>query len=916
MFLWNYKVKNFYKNLILITVFLAFFSLNIFSQSNKYINYKDVKEIYESEFKDLNPNRKKGNKWFYRWLWDNRFDIQPDGYEKYFEQFQVNTEKSDLSKMQSIGKWIPLGPKEMAPTYEFRSGHGMGRVNCVAFHPTDPDILWIGTPGGGVWKTFNSGKNWEPMSDFLPTLAISNIAVDPKNPDIVYICTGDFDTGGMNSSLSYGVYKSTDGGNSWAITPLLQEQNFNRSMLRKLIIHPDSTNKLITVGTFGIWKSDDAGETWRFIIDSLMTDIEIDPTNPEILYGAMGTKWSFYGSAGVLKSTDFGETWTELNTGIPPKNQISRMELAIAPSDPNYIYVLNATSSRGSFHSIYYSTDAGNSWQIQSDNKTQPNILGAYDGGTGDNYGQGTYDLTLLVDPIDKKKIYTGGINIWVSEDEGKTFDIASLWIYVFGKSIHADHHYSAFNPLNNYFYFTNDGGIYRTKNIQAGSRKWIIDYIDKVTENIKPDAPDTLRFPTVWENLSSGLNISEFYRLNVSRAYPNYITGGTQDNSCFYYNSNEWINYIANWDGMETMIDHKNPEIIYGVWQNGGLCRSDDGGKNIISGLADTIRGRGENGLWITPIAMNPIHPAIIYAGFRNVWKSMNYGKDWEKILDFDSKLFDTVNKSSISITKTSYNSSNHLAIYKDRPSTKIAGELWLTADMGKTWKKSKDILPVDSMSFSSIEYHNTDPSKLWVSFYTSNSKLNLFYSENFGDTWINVSRIIPAGIGILSIVRDPFAPTNIIYAGTNKGVYYTDDSMDKWMPFMENLPNVKVNELEISHVTNELYAATYGRGIWKTSTISSSVINKTEELSKIEIFPNPTINSINIKLNSKIVENQPATISIVDIAGNVVYQNKFNINNSDMIIKFDFNLPNGIYFAEVKGNGIHFIEKFVIRK
>ena len=335
-------------SIILLTIIISLAQLN--AKDAKALNYNQIKSIYENEFKELNPDRKKGNKWLYRWLWDNRYEIQPDGFEKYSEQFNGIDLKNDFPKMQSIGKWIPLGPKSMAPTYEPRSGHGMGRVNCVAFHPTNPDILWIGTPGGGVWKTYNSGKDWEPLTDFLPTLAVSNIAVDPKNPDIVYMSSGDFDTGGMSSSLSYGVFKSTDGGYNWTQTSLLNEENFNRSMLRKLIIHPDSTNHLITAGTLGIWKSNDAGETWKFIIDSLITDIEIDPTNPEILYAAMGTKWGFYGSAGVLKSTDFGETWTELNTGIPPKNQISRMEIAVAPTDPNYIYVLNATNSRGSFH--------------------------------------------------------------------------------------------------------------------------------------------------------------------------------------------------------------------------------------------------------------------------------------------------------------------------------------------------------------------------------------------------------------------------------------------------------------------------------------------------------------------------------------------------------------------------------------
>ncbi len=910
--------------LMIVFVFFSFSSNISFSQTSKELNYNEIKLNYENTFKSLNPDRKKGNKWFQRWLWDNRFAIQPNGIEKLTPQFEDVKKfvKFDNAKLQSEANWIPIGPKEMAPTYESRSGHGLGRVNCVAFHPNDPDILWIGTPGGGVWKSYNSGKSWIPLTDFLPTLAISYIAVDPKNPDIVYICTGDYDTGGMYSSSSYGVYKSSDGGDNWVKTQLYKDSNFKGSMLRKIIINADSTNKLITAGTLGIWTSDDAGESWNFVNDSLISDIEVSPANPNILYAAMGTKWGFFGSAGVLKSTDFGKSWTELNTGIPPKNSISRMEIAIAPSDPNFIYVLNVRNYSSSFHSLYISTDGGDTWKISADRTTAPNILGAYNGDKDDTYGQGTYDLTLLVDPVNKSKIYTGGINIWVSEDEGKSFDIASLWIYVFGKSIHADHHYSTFNPVNNYFYFCNDGGIYRTKNIKAGSKQWITDYIDRVAENIKPDAPDTLKFPTVWENLSSGLNISEFYRLNVSKTAANYITGGTQDNSCFYNNTEQWINYIANWDGMETMIDHKNPQIIYGAWQNGGLCRSDDGGKTILTGLANSIKGNGEYGLWVTPIAMNPINPEIIYAGYRNVWKSTNYGTDWNKILDFDSQLFDTVNKNSISLIKTAYNSAEHLAIFKDRPNQSVSGELWLTKNSGENWFKSKDILPLDSMSISSIEFDNLNPEKIWLSIFSFYSNLNLFYSDNFGQSWTNVSRKLPYGLYILSIVKDPFSTNNIIYAGTNKGVYFTDDSLDEWVPYMENLPNVKVNELEISNVTNELYAATYGRGIWKTATISSSVKSNFVDNFEIELFPNPTINHITLKFDTKINDNKyeilsnTANVNIVDISGRVVFNKNIDIISGENCILLETNLLSGMYFIELKAKNINLVRKFFVNK
>lgn len=904
---------------LILVFFVSVYPENSFSQTDKNPNYNDVKRFYESNLKDINPDRKKGNKWFYRWLWDNRYDIQPNGKLKqlpYFTGFDQN-HKNSSNRLQSKSAWIPLGPDKEVPTYESRSGHGIGRVNCVAFHPTKPDILWIGTPGGGVWKSENSGKSWTPQSDNLPTLSISHIAVDPINPDIVYICTGDFDTGGMNSGASMGVFKSTDGGNNWAMTSLISQPTFQRSMLRKLIINPKNTNQLITAGTMGIWKSDDAGENWYFVLDSLISDIEANPKDSDILYAAMGTKWGYYGSAGVLKSTDFGTTWTELITGIPPLNVISRMDIAISPINPNYIYILNVSSPTNGLHSIYGSTDAGETWEIRSDVNSASNILGAYEGSPEDAYGQGWYDLTLIADPYNKLKIYTGGINIWTSDDGGKTFDIASLWMNTFGKSIHADHHYSAYDPINQYIYFCNDGGIFRTKSIKPGSKEWISQYIDKQAENIKPGAPDNLKFPTEWENLSNGLNITEFYRLNVSRKSSGVVTGGSQDNSCFYNDGKEWINYIANWDGMETMIDHDNPEIIYGIWQGGGLCRSDDGGKTVITGLADTLKSvLGEYGLWVTPCAMDPVYPSHIYIGFRNLWKSTNYGNKWTKILDFDSKQFDTINKNPISIVRTSYTQSGYVAIYKNL-GYNIPGELWLTQNSGETWFRAKNNLPLDSMNISSIEFDYMNPNKIWVAVYTTESNLNLFVTEDYGETWVNVSKILPSGVAILSIARDQNSDNNTIYAGTNKGVLYSDDNTAEWLPYMENLPYVKVNELEIQQQTGELYAATYGRGIWKTATISAVKENKLNESFNMEIYPNPVKNRLNIRIaDNPEIQNLNAHISVIDITGRTVYSINSQLLSSVYEFGFDVNFLPGVYFLQIKGTGLNFVKKFVVKK
>jgi len=179
--------------------------------------------------------------------------------------------------------------------------------------------------------------------------------------------------------------------------------------------------------------------------------LEQKPKSPYVVFAAMGQYYNS-GSAGVLRSTDFGETWDSLSTSIPSKNEISRMDLAISPADPNYIYALCVKVNTNGFHSLHCSTNGGKDWTMKSALDTTNNILGAWGGDITDGSGQGSYDLVLLADPYDKNKIYTGGINIWMSENAGKDWQMASFWIYVFGESIHADHHFADFNPLDKKF--------------------------------------------------------------------------------------------------------------------------------------------------------------------------------------------------------------------------------------------------------------------------------------------------------------------------------------------------------------------------------------------------------------------------------------------------------------------------------
>ncbi|MCX6154822.1 MAG: T9SS type A sorting domain-containing protein [Candidatus Kapabacteria bacterium] len=915
------------KTLFLLLLFIINLSFSSFSQTSqirKDPNYFSVKSWSEKYFQNQINCREETNNWLNRWLWTNRMDFDNEGNFKYLQFANTvsfkNQEKDRPNNILSLYSWLPLGPVVKPPSYETRSCYSMGRVNCVASHPTKANIVWIGTPGGGIWKTENSGKNWIPLGDKFSTMAISHIAVDPKNPDIIYAATGDYDGSGMTSANAQGVFKSTDGGITWSATTLITDPNFNYSLLKKIIINPQNTDQLLAGGRRGIWKSLDAGKTWLRVCDSIITDMDFSPPNPNAIFAAMGQLWGT-GSAGVLKSTDFGSTWTVLNTGMPAQGQISRVALSVSPADPNYIYVIGVKSNTNSFHSFYQSTNAGATWTTKATLDSANNILGVWGGDLNDTYGQGSYDLVLLADPINKDKVYTAGTNMWMTENAGKDWDIVSFWIYCFGESIHADHHCAAYNPLDQSFYWGNDGGIYRTKSIGAGSKKWIVDWIDHNEENAKPGHPD-FKFPTVWENLSDGLAITEFYRMSLSKNNKNVLAAGAQDNSCYYYNNGNWLNYIPNYDGMETMIDNDNPDIFYGVWQNGGLCKTSDGGKTLLSKLSYSIQ---EKGNWITPTVMDPINSNVIYMGFRNLWRSRDGGLKWEIAFNFDSIPVKQLNTNSLSIVKMSPANSKYISIAKDagwyqdtaKNWKQCPSEMWTSEDAGMTWRRCRQGLPIDSMNLISIDYDYLNPKKIWLAFYSYNSNVNTYMTTDAGVTWKDYSKPLPASIMINTLAHQPYSPSNIRYVGTNKGVYYTDDTKKDWSLYSDNLPNCIVYDLKIQYSTKELFAATYGRGIWKTNLSTDAVYETINNDQQISVYPNPSSGAFTININStELMSSDKFNLKIIDVTGNSVYDELIAIDESMFSKQIKTDLINGVYFMQILLNNRYYSTKLMIMK
>jgi CUB domain/Divergent InlB B-repeat domain/Secretion system C-terminal sorting domain len=485
------------------------------------------------------------------------------------------------TRLQSrAATWQLVGPRN-TPT-----DGGNGRVNGIKVHPTNSNLLFASTPAGGLWKSTNGGTSWTAITDAIAVLGATDVAFDPTNPDIMYLATGDGDAADTRST---GVYKSTNGGATWAATGL----NFTLSQgatLSKILVHPTNSQILLTAGNTGIRRSTDAGATWTQVSTASIKDLEWKPNNPSVVYAG-----GYSGSAGVWRSTDGGITWVKLTATPLPSTGTQRVAIGVSPHDPEYVYALFAKTTSYGFQGMYRSIDGGTTWTQQA---TSPNLLGWQSNGS-DTDGQGWYDLSIAVSPTDKNMVMVGGVNIWKSTDGGVNWTCKAHWSGSGAPYVHADQHEFIFSGST--FYAANDGGVF--KSTDGG---------------------------TVWTDLSSTLANAQMYGLGLSAGNANLIISGHQDNGTnLTANGTTWAEVLGG-DGMLCFIDRTNDSRMFASIYNGAMYRSTNGGTSF--GRIATIT----NGGWVTPWLQDPVAPATIYAAGSEINKSTDYGTNWTTISSF----------------------------------------------------------------------------------------------------------------------------------------------------------------------------------------------------------------------------------------------------------------------------------------
>lgn len=745
-----------------------------FAQSTEWWNMmQDPQAQYEetvAAFEEYWAGRPvtKGSGWkpFQRWSYYMESRVAPDGsqiapsqtLERFDEYVRTHIDRSRRNNLAN-GNWTAVGPVNL-PVNGTGQPNGLGRITCLAFHPTDPNILFVGAPAGGIWKSTDYGTTWTSLNNGLIRLGVSSIVVHPTTPNTIWIATGDRDGG---DAPGYGVWKSTDGGNTWAAS----NTGMGNRTVNEILMDPSNPDVLIAAATNGIYRSANGGANWtQSLAGPNLKDIAFKPGSSSCMYGS-GTV--------VYRSLDNGITWIQMTNGVPVG--VQRMALATSAADPDRVYIF--AGDAGGLEGYYVSTDSATNFTQQA---TTPNLCG-YDvtGGTG---SQAWYDLVTMADPLDANHVITGAINVWESFDAGVTWSIVAHWVGSGGvPAVHADDHVLEYSPHTGDMFIGHDGGLH-----------------------VSNDAGVS------WAELSDGLAIAQIYKIGQSQLNSDLTINGYQDNGTAFYRNGGWYTEIGG-DGMECIIDYTDDNVMYGALYYGDIRRSTNGGTSFAIIAANGVNGITESGAWVTPYKLHPQNPDTMFVGYQQVWRSYNCKSaatnavTWTPI----SAFVGTSTVRDIAISE-----SNPDVMYASRAG---ANNFYRTVNATAgtpTWTDLDALLPAAGTPVD-IEIHPTDPNTVWIALAN-----NIYESTDGGNTWTDISGTLP-NIALNTIVFDDFSPVEAMYVGMDAGVYYIDNTLGDWVLYMDGLPNVEVTELEIYYDPecrgkDMLKAATYGRGLWES--------------------------------------------------------------------------------------------------
>lgn len=720
-----------------------------------------------------------------------------------------------------------------------------GRIVDIEALDSDFTKVWVATGSGGVWHSNNSGTTWKPIFDHYETASIGDIAVHQKDPSIIWVGTGE--SNNRNSvSWGNGIYKSTDGGASFDNMGLEETHQISR-----ILIHPDDPNTVYVAalghlwgysGTRGVFKTTDGGKSWTKLANGLPADdktgaidLVMDPKNPKILYAAMYHRlrqpWHFHSggeAGGIYKSTNGGKSWTKLTQGLPP-GETGRIGLAIYKKNPKIIMALveaertDDLSKPGS--GVYRSEDGGKSWTYVNTYNNRP-----------------FYYSQIRINPHDDQRVYILTTRFMVSEDGGKTLRNGSE-----DQEVHGDFHAMWLDPTYpDRYYLGADKGVSITHD--HGQAFTLLD----------------------------NLPIAQFYRIGLDMREPYYVYGGLQDNGMYgmasFSRDARGILNDDNWklhwgDGMSVAVDPGNWRTVYTQSENGSTNRYDPLTHRIeritpsfsnISNLHEKVApekisdGTAFRYNWNAPLQMSPHDPKVLYLGGNHIFKTNDGGQSWRIISpDLSTNHPEkTLRDKSGGITLDNTGAEIHCSATMiglspiDRQVIWVGtddGNVQITQDGGQHWTNVRSNVPgvPEGIWVSRVEASHFSPGRAYLSFDGHRSDLNkpwLFITDDFGKSWQSLSDGLPDN-EVIRVVREDNQNPNLLFVGTETGVFYSLDRGTSWSRCMPNLPTVSVYDLKIHPRDGDLVAGTHGRSIWIMDDISP-LQQMTPEVQKTSIW------------------------------------------------------------------------------
>ncbi len=723
---------------------------------------------------------------------------------------QPGTLESALSHLQYRG----IGPALMG-----------GRIADLAVVEAKPQVFYIATGTGGVWRTDNHGTSWIPLFDDQPVSSIGDVTLDQSNPNLVWVGTGE-PQNRQSSGWGNGVYKSTDAGNTWRHMGLDETRHIGR-----ILMHPRDPEVVYVAAVGDLWgpndergvfRTSDGGETWENVLyvdeNTGAIDLAMDPGDPNTVFAAMyqrrRTAWGFNGGgpgSGLYRTFDGGDSWTELTEGLPEGDK-GRIGIDVFRQDGNVVYALVEADAREpgrgfgggpggdeSRSGLFRSLDRGETWEKMSSVNPRP-----------------MYYSQVRIDPGDVDRIYVLGGNLMVSDDGGRTFRSDGA------TQIHVDHHALWINPRDSdHMILGTDGGVAATWD---GTAHW-----------------------RMFDNLALG----QFYAIGFDMRDPYYVCGGLQDNDPWCGPSNtrsfhgirhqDWYE-TAYGDGFFTIVDPTDSSIVFSESQNGNMNRYDlnTGEKTPMRPIpgprADGDTAKTYRFNWNSPLQLSPHDPATVYLAANYLLRSRDRGMSWEEVGGVD--LTREIDRDTLEImgvpgsepqmsVNDGISTYGNITAFAESPAARGLlyvgtddGNVQVSRDDGATWTNVADRIPgLPARTYvSRLEPSAHVEGRVYATFdghRNADYAAYAYVSEDYGETWRRIANGLPDGWSVNVIVEHHRAP-NLLFVGNETGVFVSVDRGERWVPLKNNLPVVPVDDILVHPRDNDLLVGTHGRSFW----------------------------------------------------------------------------------------------------